>query len=147
MGGTVGVPKRKFAMHARRQFLAASAGLLGAGLAGNFVPAAAQNKFSDAERLAAALIKPSTQAAIDKALAWLAGRQNDDGSFGGSGYSRNIAVVSLAGMAFLSAGNTPGRGEYGEQVNKCISYVLNAADESGFVSIPSTASHGPMYDH
>src|SRR5688572_2959171 len=101
----------------RRQFLAATGGFLGASLAGNFAPALAQNKFSDAERLAAALIKPSTQAAIDKALGWLASRQNDDGSFGGSGYSRNIAVVSLAGMAFLSAGNTPGRGEYGEQVN------------------------------
>lgn len=131
----------------RRQFLAATASLLGAGAASNFVPALAQSKFSDAERLAASLIKPATQAAIDKALAWLASRQNDDGSFGGSGYSRNVAVVSLAGMAFLSAGNTPGRGEYGEQINKCISYVLGAADESGFVSIPATASHGPMYDH
>src|SRR5262245_20883293 len=104
-------------MHnSRRQFLAALASLLGAGIAGNFAPALAQSKFSDAERLAASLIKPATQAAIDKALAWLAGRQNDDGSFGGSGYSRNVAVVSLAGMAFLSAGNTPGRGEYGEQI-------------------------------
>jgi squalene cyclase len=136
-----------FRQQHRRQFLAASAGLLGAGLAGSFAPAVAQTKFGDAERLAAALIKPSTQAAIDKALGWLAGRQNDDGSFGGSGYSRNIAVVSLAGMALLSAGNTPGRGEYGEQINKCISYVLRAADESGFISIPATASHGPMYDH
>ena len=133
--------------NSRRQFLAAAGGMLGIGVAGQFAPALAQHEFTDAERLAATVVKPATQAAIDKALAWLAGRQNDDGSFGGSGYSRNIAVVSLAGMAFLSAGNTPGRGEYGGQINRCISYVLNAADESGFISIPATASHGPMYDH
>ncbi|QDU31898.1 Prenyltransferase and squalene oxidase repeat protein [Anatilimnocola aggregata] len=133
----------------RRQFLAAASSLLGAGFASQFSAPQllAQQPPFDIERLAAQLIKPSTQQAIDRALAWLGRRQNDDGSFGGSGYSRNVAVVSLAGMAFLAAGNTPGRGEYGGNLNRCISYVLSAADESGFISIPATASHGPMYDH
>jgi squalene cyclase len=135
-------------IESRRRFLAQSSALA-MGLAATFSPRSvfAQPGSTDIERLAAQLIKPSTQQAIDRALAWLGGRQNDDGSFGGSGYSRNIAVVSLAGMAFLSAGNTPGRGEYGAHLNRCISYVLSAADESGFISIPATASHGPMYDH
>lgn len=140
--------------NSRRHFLAAAGSLLGAGAASQLFTkvARAQKQPKDdsrgnIERVAGQLITPATQQAIDRALAWLANRQNDDGSFGGSGYSRNIAVVSLAGMAFLSAGNTPGRGEYGGHLNKCISYVLNAADESGFISIPSTASHGPMYDH
>ena len=101
----------------------------------------------DPERAAATVIKPETQRSIDRGLAWLASRQTDDGAFGGSGYSRNVAVVSLAGMAFLSGGHTPGRGEYGQHVNRAISYVLQAADDSGFICETEYTSHGPMYDH
>src|SRR4051812_36666264 len=103
---------------ARRQFLAQACLLTAA------APLWAQQTPLDPERSAALLIKPQTQAAIDRALAWLAARQNDDGSFGGNGYSHNVSVVSLAGMAFLSGGHTPGRGEYGGHVNRCANYVL-----------------------
>jgi prenyltransferase beta subunit len=93
------------------------------------------------------MITPATQTAIDRGLAWLAARQNDDGSFAGTGYSRNVAVVSLAGMAFLASGDSPGRGQYGEQVTRCMRYVLDAEDESGFICQTAYTSHGPMYDH
>src|SRR5581483_7016852 len=111
------------------------------------LPALGQQPANDPERSAAALVKPQTQAAIDRGLAWLAARQDEDGAFGGSGYSRNVAVVSLAGMAFLSGGHTPGRGEYGRQISRCVSYLLAAEDESGFICWPASTSHGPMYDH
>jgi Squalene-hopene cyclase C-terminal domain/Prenyltransferase and squalene oxidase repeat len=101
----------------------------------------------DPERSAIALIKPETQTSIDRGLAWLASRQLEDGSFGTSGYSRNVAVVSLAGIAFLAGGDTPGRGKYGAQIERCAKYVLQAADESGFICDPRHTSHGPMYDH
>ena len=126
----------------RREFLCRSAAAVG--LAALSAPLLAQKTALDPERTAAQLIKPQTQAAIDRGLAWLAGRQNDDGSFGGSGYSRNVAVVSLAGMAFLSGGHTPGRGEYGQHVNRCVNYVLAAADDSGFICEP--ALHQPRAD-
>jgi len=127
----------------RRRFLAAT------GLAFSALPASAvAQQVGDAERASAHLIKPATQAAIDKALAWLASRQEEDGSFSGTGYARNVAVVSLAGMAFLSGGHTPGRGKYGEQVQRAMRYVLdNTEDGSGFICNPSYTSHGPMYDH
>src|SRR5436190_4677826 len=107
----------------------------------------AQQAPADPERSAALLIKPQTQAAIDRGLAWLAGRQIDDGSFGGNGYGRNVAVVSLTGMAFLSGGHTPGRGEYGRHVSRCVNYLLAAEDDSGFICEAAYTSHGPMYDH
>jgi squalene cyclase len=116
-------------------------------VAGAGWPVCAQQATTDGERSAAALMKPQTQAAIDRGLAWLAGRQKDDGSFGGSGYGRNVAVISLAGMAFLSGGHTPERGEYGHQVSRCLSYLLNAEDDSGFICLQAYTSHGPMYDH
>ncbi|HZL86974.1 MAG TPA: prenyltransferase/squalene oxidase repeat-containing protein [Pirellulaceae bacterium] len=102
---------------------------------------------SDHERNAGELIKPAAQAAIDKGLAWLASRQVDDGSFKSSGFGRNAAVVALSGMSFLSGGHTPGRGEYGQQVSRCLSYILKCADDSGFISVRDATSHGPMYDH
>jgi prenyltransferase beta subunit len=102
---------------------------------------------ADHERSAGQLVTPAAQSAIDKGLAWLASRQTDEGSFKSSGFGRNAAVVSLAGMAFLSAGHTPGRGQYGPHVSRCLAYILKAADDSGFISVRDATSHGPMYDH
>jgi len=99
------------------------------------------------EAAVADLVPPAAQRAIDRGLAWLASRQNDDGSFGTGGYSRNVAVCGLAGMAFMSAGSTPGRGLYGPHVDRCLDYILSNAQESGFIIYPPAASHGPMYGH
>jgi hypothetical protein len=95
----------------------------------------------------ASLITPETEAAIKKGLDFLASRQQEDGSFAASGYGRNVAVCSLAGMAFMSSGSTPMRGPYGLHVNRCLDYVLSHAQESGFVVDEGSASHGPMYCH
>jgi squalene cyclase len=127
----------------RRRFLARAS--IGLGLLPAWAHAQQSGEF---EKAAAHLIKPATQAAIDKGLAWLASRQEEDGSFSGTGYARNVAVVSLAGMAFLSGGHTPGRGQYGDAVRRAMRYVLdNAEDGSGFICNQSYTSHGPMYDH
>jgi hypothetical protein len=108
---------------------------------------AAQTLTAEVERSAKALITPATDAAIDRGLDWLASRQDEDGSFGASGYSRNVAVVSLSGMAFLGSGDTPGRGKHGANIDRCAKYVLQASGESGFLCDLRYASHGPMYDH
>jgi prenyltransferase beta subunit len=93
------------------------------------------------------LVTPQTQKAIDNGLAWLATRQQPDGSFGtGGGYRRNVAVTSLCGMAFLSAGHTPGRGKYGGVVEKALQFVLRSAKPDGYINA-SEEYHGPMYGH
>ncbi len=130
----------------RRRFLS-SAAVAAAGV--GLVPRGllAQNGPLDPAQAAAELIKPQTGAAIDRGMASMADRQNDDGALGCTGYARNVSFVSLAGLAFLSGGHTPGRGEYGQQVSRCLSYVLAASDESGFICEAAHTSHGPMYDH
>src|SRR5690242_16923845 len=56
------------------------------------------------------LITPATQNSINRGLDYLAASQHEDGSFGSTTmYRQNVAVTALAGIAFLSAGNTPGR--------------------------------------
>jgi len=73
---------------------------------------------SDQEKDAAKWITPAAEKAIGHGLRWLAERQHDDGSFGNGPARGNVAVCGLAGMAFMSGGSTPGRGPYGDQVNK-----------------------------
>jgi squalene cyclase len=93
-------------------------------------------------------ITPTAQQAINKGLASLAAAQHEDGSFGsGSIYRQNVAVTALAGMAFLSAGNTPGRGRYGKNVDRAVDFILASTDPSGFINVADSSSHGPMYGH
>ncbi len=101
----------------------------------------------DPEQTAEEMMTPKAREAIQQALEYLAARQNEDGSFGLSGYSQNVGVVGLAGMAFMSSGSTPGRGPYGQQVNRCVDYILNNIQESGFINVSDANSHGPMYGH
>ncbi len=93
------------------------------------------------------LINTQTAQAIRGGLDFLASRQIEEGCFGGDGYPRNVAVVSLAGLAFMAHGSTPGRGPYGRQINLCVQYILNNGHDSGFIFAPGSTSHGPMYGH
>ena len=100
------------------------------------------------EATASEFVTPETQKSIDRGLAYLAVRQHPDGSFGsGSTYKRNVAVTALAGMAFLSAGHTPGRGQYGKHVDQSIEFLLSCAKPSGYIVREDSTGHGPMYGH
>ncbi len=94
------------------------------------------------------MLTPEAATAVEKALRWLALRQHSDGSFGsGVRYRRNVAVASLCGMAFLSAGHIPKRGPYGQTVERTLSLVLQACQPNGFIIVHGSESHGPMYGH
>jgi hypothetical protein len=95
----------------------------------------------------AGLVTPEANVAIERGLTYLAEQQLDDGSFATTGNGRNVAVVGLAGMAFLAAGSTPGRGEYGENIDRCIDFLLENTADSGLIAAPEGAARGPMYGH
>jgi hypothetical protein len=111
-----------------------------------FSPVAPAQK-PDPEKSARQMITPEAQKAIDRGLAWLAARQNDDGGFGTGAYRGNVAICGLSGMAFMSGGSTPGRGPYGKQVSRAVDYILANTQQSGFIIEPNSTSHGPMYGH
>jgi hypothetical protein len=88
-----------------------------------------------------------TDDAIKSGLAWLARNQNADGSFGRGTYRGNIAVTSLAGLAFMASGSSPGRGPYGPQIDRALVYVMDCTSPSGFIAVVAASTHGPMYSH
>lgn len=99
------------------------------------------------EPLAEDELNPATVRAIEKGLAYLASRQNRDGSWGGGyGGGASAAVTGICGMAFLAQGNVPGRGRYARNVEKALGWTLKNADKSGLLRAPQV-SHGCMYGH
>ncbi|MCA1686896.1 MAG: prenyltransferase, partial [Planctomycetia bacterium] len=120
-------PSRRSAAFALRLLLAA--GVLATHAPRSFAQGAGAGKgeggFGDARagdvpEGAAELITPQTDRAIRDGLAWLSKQQNADGSFGSGTYRGNIAVTSLAGLAFMAAGSSPGRGPYGSQIDRAL---------------------------
>lgn len=90
---------------------------------------------------------PESERAIERGLAWLAQRQNSDGSFGSGTYRGNVAVTSLAALSLMASGSSPGRGPYGAQIDKALLYVMNNTSPSGFVAKVDASTYGPMYSH
>jgi hypothetical protein len=99
------------------------------------------------------LITRAIQQAIDAGLAFLAKQQAGDGSWGTRGYKGHVAVTSLAGFAYLSAGHRPGQGPHGQTVAKALDYVLMCGGKkhvglpAGFFLWPSFSLTGAMYGH
>jgi hypothetical protein len=93
------------------------------------------------------MMTPKTDEAIKSGLEWLARNQNGDGSYGNAAYRGNIAVTSLAGLAFMASGSSPGRGPFGSQIDKALAYVMENTSPSGFIAVFASSTHGPMYSH
>lgn len=88
---------------------------------------------------------PALHEAVDIGFQYLRTQMNADGSFGRGRYGRNVAITSLAALAYMADGNLPGRGPYGEEVAEALEFVLRHSTESGLLA--ADTSHGPMYGH
>jgi len=92
-------------------------------------------------------LTPDAEKSIERGLVYLASHQHPDGSFGSGAYRGNVAVTSLAGMAFLAEGSLPGRGRFGKELSRALDYVLGQCRENGLILNVGAASRGPMYEH
>lgn len=93
--------------------------------------------------------------ACDRGLAWLVTQQQPNGAWkckiayklyetyeGQDG--DDVGVTAIALMAFVGAGNTPGRGKYGHVVSRGLDFVLSCVrEEDGYI----TANGTRMYSH
>lgn len=144
-------------MATRRQFLSRSALTL-LGTAGTCLALPGDNR-DNPEGVAAipdgsaskGMITPKTDEAIDRGLAFLNARANRDGYFGTGVYTGNVAVTSLAALAFMAHGDMPQRGPYGRLITNALRFVMRQENRDGghpgFLHNPNGALHGPMYGH
>lgn len=82
--------------------------------------------------------------ATARALAWLAAKQNSDGSWSDGRYPHNPAITSFALLAFLSQGHVPNQGTYGKELARGMRFLLSCAREDGYLI---GTRGGNMYSH
>lgn len=117
----------------------------------------AENRLSAVARFGA---DETTEAAVDRALAWLAQVQEEDGSWnalrhgagqetrtlqldrGGTGSKADAGLTGLALLAFLGSGHTHVHGNYSGVVSKGLSYLIAYQQSSGDLSGPKQIGHG-----
>src|SRR5688572_8898616 len=108
---------------------------VGVGLISLILPAAAARAQGEWE------VTPEGELALERGLAWLARNQTAQGNW----ESNDVGLVGLGAMAFLSAGHLPGRGKYGETVERALEYVLNNVKPSGLLNVAD--GQRDMYNH
>jgi len=86
-------------------------------------------------------LTPQSELALERGLEWLARNQGPQGNWD----SNDLGLVSMGALAFLAAGYTPGRGKYGDVVEKALNYVIANAKPSGLLNISN--AQRDMYNH
>jgi len=81
------------------------------------------------------------RSAIEDALRFLEVRQSADSGVIGSEY--RVATTSLAGLAFLGAGNGYRRGRYGTAVERCVTAILGRSRSGTGGGKPGYIGEGP----
>jgi hypothetical protein len=101
-------------------------------------------------------ITPEVERAVEQGQRWLAERQHATGCWiQDIGFKLNsdykvtsyevphIGVTALALMSFLAAGHLPGRGKYGDVLDRGLDYLLGCVRENGYIVDHETR----MYSH
>lgn len=86
-------------------------------------------------------ITPQSDQALNKGLEWLARTQGAQGNWD----SNDLGLVSMGALAFMSAGHAPGRGKYGDVVQRALDYVVKNAKPTGLLNIAD--GQRDMYNH
>jgi hypothetical protein len=76
-------------------------------------------------------------AAVDRALEWLANEQRADGSFPTIDVGQP-GVTSLCTLAFMAHGYNPGEGKYSERLERAAAFIMSCQKRNGLV-----AKNGP----
>lgn len=81
------------------------------------------------------------EAALKNGLEWLARNQGPQGNW----ESNDLGLVGMGVLAFLADGHLPGRGKYGDVVERALDYMVRNAQPSGLLNIADPQRD--MYNH
>ena len=81
---------------------------------------------SPVQRVARVKLTPEVQEAISKGLVFLSKTQKQDGSWGDK---HPVADTSLALMSFMLQGHVPGKGSYGDHMERGLAYIVNIGNK------------------
>lgn len=130
----------------RRAFMnSLTAATLGTAVFGGAVPSWADDLPSRSDL--DGLYDKEVDEAVRRGLRLLASRQKPDGSFLSNDWGRDAGVCSLVGLALLSRGVRSGYGPTGDCLALIGKYICGQAQESGFIVVQGSPSHGQMYGH
>src|SRR6185295_16368399 len=76
-----------------------------------------------------------TEAAVQRALEWLARNQRADHSWPVTDKSFTVGVTALSVLAFMGNGHGPKSPTYGEVVRRGVQYLLSQQDAEGCVGV------------
>jgi hypothetical protein len=88
-----------------------------------------------------------TEAAVARALRWLALQQNDDGGWSLHGGASDEAATALALLPFLGAGQTHLNGIYTDEVSAGLRWLVDHQAENGDLRYRYKGSNNGMYAH
>jgi hypothetical protein len=93
------------------------------------------------------VVDEKTEALIKGALKWLASKQQPNGAWGYSGDETRhpVAMTGYTLMAFQSAGQLPGEGEFGKNVTAGMQYLLEQITPEGLFANRNSGQY--MYGH
>jgi len=90
-------------------------------------------------------LTPAVDGAVTKGINYLVATQLEDGSWASGRFGKNVAITALACLSLMADGHIPGRGIYGDSVDRGVEFILNSTAENGLIT--SEANNGPMYGH
>ena len=86
-------------------------------------------------------ITPQSEEALAHGLQWLARNQGAQGNW----ESNDLGLVGMGALAFMAAGHLPGRGQYGDTLQRALDYVIRNQQPSGLLNI--AGARRDMYNH
>ena len=86
-------------------------------------------------------VTADSRLSLERGLENLSQTQTSDGNWG----TKDLGVVSMGVLAYMSDGHAPGRGKYGSILERALDYVLTNAKPSGLLNINGEGRD--MYNH